>query len=142
LSDEARNDLSKILYFDSNLYKKPLFNYISFCKHLNLEIIERLIEEVAITQISLNVKKIKNEILKLFINEIWNIHIFVYLKIFDYYHFIPGAELCFSGIEFLKCNYRINDKFLSLLTKVSKSIKELKFVTYDYDYNYGITPVN
>src|SRR5271155_2945589 len=33
LSDESRNNLSFHLKF---LTKKPLFNYITFCKHLNL----------------------------------------------------------------------------------------------------------
>ncbi|CAB5369731.1 unnamed protein product [Rhizophagus irregularis] len=56
---------------------------------------------------------------------------------FDY-NFITGAELCFSKIEFLKFNSRGNDKFLSILTKVCKSIKVLKLNIYGPDYNDGI----
>jgi hypothetical protein len=135
LSDEAKNDLSQNYDFFTISYKKPSFNYISFCKHLNLEIIENIIEEILNTHI--NFKEIKNDILNLFINENMEYtHLYI-SQHFDY-HFVPGAELCFSKIESLKCNDRINDKFLSLLTKVCKSIKELKLFTYEYDYNYGI----
>ena len=38
LSDESKSKLRE--YFSlTNSYPKPLFDYISFCKHLNLEII-------------------------------------------------------------------------------------------------------
>src|ERR1700723_174108 len=40
LSDESRNNLKSLgIYFLENSYQKPLFDYISFCKHLNFDII-------------------------------------------------------------------------------------------------------
>src|SRR6185437_489975 len=43
LSDKMRNYLSQKIDFLKKPYKKPLFNYISFCKNLNLCEIERII---------------------------------------------------------------------------------------------------
>src|SRR6266498_3907399 len=59
LSDESRNNLSEIL---TNSYKRPLFDYINFCKHLNLSKIEWIIGK---SKLSLN----KDEIFNLFINK-------------------------------------------------------------------------
>ncbi|PKY55584.1 hypothetical protein RhiirA4_475151 [Rhizophagus irregularis] len=52
---------------------------------------------------------------------------------------IPGTERCFSEIKFLKCNGRVNDKNLIMLTKVCKSIKELQLFLYECSNNYGIS---
>src|SRR6266536_605332 len=43
LSDELRNDLNQHFSFLTNSYQKPLFDYISFCRHLNLNEIQRII---------------------------------------------------------------------------------------------------
>src|SRR4051812_43171181 len=43
LSNESRNNLSQhdlVIYS----YQKPLFDYISFCRHLNLDIIQCIID--------------------------------------------------------------------------------------------------
>ncbi|PKC63897.1 hypothetical protein RhiirA1_537448 [Rhizophagus irregularis] len=126
LLDEAGNGLSQHYNFFANSCKKPLFNYISFCKHLNLERIEELIKGTNINDI--------NDILNLFINENMEYtHLYISQN-FDY-NFITGAEICFSKIEFLKFNSIGNDKFLSILTKVCKSIKVLKLNIYGPDYN-------
>ncbi|EXX66823.1 hypothetical protein GLOIN_2v1787517 [Rhizophagus irregularis DAOM 181602=DAOM 197198] len=58
-------------------------------------------------------------------------------KHFDY-HFTSGAECCISKIKFLKCNAKVNDNILSILTKSCKLIKELELTTYEYNYNCGI----
>ncbi|PKC01045.1 hypothetical protein RhiirA5_427320 [Rhizophagus irregularis] len=87
---ESGNDLSQHFNFFENSYKKPLFNYFSFCKHLNLERIE---------ETNIYFKEIRNDILNL---------------------------------------KRGNDKFLLILKKVCKSIKELKLNIYGPDYNDGI----
>ncbi|PKK74797.1 hypothetical protein RhiirC2_846555 [Rhizophagus irregularis] len=131
LSDETKNNL--INYF-TNPYKKPSFNYFSFCKHLNLEVIKKIIKKLTPHS---NFKEIKNDILNLFINENMDYtHLYIPKK-FDY-HFNPGAESCISEIKFLKCNDRINDNILSILTKTCKSIKELELTLYEYNYNCGI----
>src|SRR6266536_2427195 len=46
LSDESKNDLSQEINFlkgSYESYQKPLFDYISFCRYLNLREIEKII---------------------------------------------------------------------------------------------------
>src|SRR3954451_9145542 len=43
LSDNSRNDFCQDTDYLTNIYKRPLFNYISFCRHLNLNEIEGII---------------------------------------------------------------------------------------------------
>jgi hypothetical protein len=131
LSDETRNNLSQHYNFFTNSYKKPLFNYISFCRYLDLEIIEKLLTNY------IYFKEIQHDMLNLFINENMEYtHLYI-PQHFDH-HFIPGAELCLTKIEFLKCNTRVNNKILSILINTCKSIKELKLFIYESDNNYGI----
>jgi hypothetical protein len=93
LSNESKNNLySQGINFSTNIHKRPLIKYISFCRHLNLgkikEMIMKSVMESAI---------IMNEIFYLFVNENTK---FTHLYInehFDYkIHLIPGAEICFS----------------------------------------------
>src|SRR6266508_4332535 len=51
LSDETRNYLSQEIDFLTNLYQKPLFNYISFCKHLNFNEIKRRIKKFIVRNV-------------------------------------------------------------------------------------------
>jgi hypothetical protein len=127
-----KNNLNKRFNFFTNSYKRPLFNYISFCKHLNLEIIEDMF--YAHTQY----KEIKNDILNLFINENAE-YTHLYMPEYYDYHLIPGVERCFSKIKFLRCDARVNDNNLTILTKVCESIKELELFIYKYGNNYGIS---
>src|SRR6266542_934802 len=47
LSDESKNNLkSKGLDFLTNSYQRPLFNYISFCRHLNFNILNEMINTI------------------------------------------------------------------------------------------------
>src|ERR1051325_10097168 len=43
LPNKSRDNLSKHMDFSLNSYPRPLFDYISFCRHLNLNEIERMI---------------------------------------------------------------------------------------------------
>ncbi|PKY44874.1 hypothetical protein RhiirA4_542175 [Rhizophagus irregularis] len=118
LSNESRNKLSK--YFNINSYQKPLFNYINFCKYLNLGGIERLLISKSLINI--------NEIFKIFINENMKFtHLYIPHK-FNYYFMdlISGVEKSFSKLEFLSCNTNINDDTLIGLVEICKSIKELE----------------
>ncbi|CAG8604029.1 14629_t:CDS:2 [Rhizophagus irregularis] len=107
LSDESRNNIKKLgIDLPTNLYKKPLFNYISFCRHLNLNAIKRII-------INSRKKIILKEIIHLFINENTKFtHLYIPQQFNHQIHLIPGAEICFSEIEFLSCNTSINDNVL------------------------------
>ncbi|CAB4444298.1 unnamed protein product [Rhizophagus irregularis] len=46
LSDNSRNNLIQHLNYLGSLYQKPLFGYISFCKHLNLIEIRRIVDVI------------------------------------------------------------------------------------------------
>src|ERR1043166_741462 len=86
--------------------KKPLFDYISFCRHLSLKGINEII---SIYKRPNKAAAIKNEIFKLFINENTNYtHLYVPQQFDLQIHLIPGAKLCFSNLEFLCCNTYIS----------------------------------
>ncbi|RIA95089.1 hypothetical protein C1645_817207 [Glomus cerebriforme] len=127
LSDESRKRLIKRKLLSSLYYQKPLFDYISFCRHLNLIVIQKIINS--------NYKKsklliIQKEIFNLFINGNTKItHLYIPTQ-FDYkIHLIPGTKRCFSEIEFLRCNTSINNDVLAGL-----SLIRLKILELDNDY--------
>ncbi|PKK71474.1 hypothetical protein RhiirC2_778366 [Rhizophagus irregularis] len=129
LSDESKNNL---MIQDNDLFKillqKPLFNYISFCRHLNLNSIDLIIYFIERNYSKSNISVIKNEILNLFINENTRFtHLYIPQN-FDYQiHLIPGAKHCFSEIVFLSCNTnRVNGNVLIGLAEICQSIKELE----------------
>jgi hypothetical protein len=133
LSKESRNSLSKRIFYQ---YKKPLFNYIKFCKHLNLCIIQRIIDTIYVKNETLN---IKNKIFNLFINENAKIsHLYLPYQFDFQIHLIPGAKNCFSEIEFLSFNTNINDNIVIGLMETCKSIRELELIIEVEDNNYEI----
>src|SRR3954454_5283910 len=66
LSDESKNSL-KSQGFNFSYQQKPLFDYISYCRHLNLSEIENIIHNIYIFHKHKS-SIIKNEIFNLFIN--------------------------------------------------------------------------
>ncbi|PKY22226.1 hypothetical protein RhiirB3_470766 [Rhizophagus irregularis] len=141
LSNETKNNLkNQEINIFKNSYQKPLFDYISFCRHLNLGEIKEIIYIIYSSNEVYEKSKIliiMNEILKLFFNENRKFtHLYI-PKNFDYqiYH-IPGARRHLSEIEFLSCNTSMNDNILIGLIDICKSIKELE-LSIDVD-NYGI----
>ncbi|GBB89801.1 hypothetical protein RclHR1_01660020 [Rhizophagus clarus] len=105
--------------------KKLSFNYISYCRHLNLDEILRIINEnINEESIILNVQ---NEILTLFINENTKFtHLYICKILEHQIHLFHGVERCFSEIVFLSCSTGINNNTLTKLIETCKSIKELK----------------
>ncbi|RIA92241.1 hypothetical protein C1645_820926 [Glomus cerebriforme] len=137
LSDESRNNLSQGVDFLTHQYKKPLFDYISFCRHLNFNEIGRIID----TYILLEERRvsIKNDIINIFINENTRFtHLYIPHRFDNQIHLIPGAEQCFSDLQFLCCKTGTNEKVLVGLTKICKSIKELELSIGVFNNNYGI----
>ncbi|GBC04990.1 hypothetical protein RclHR1_00060003 [Rhizophagus clarus] len=134
LSDESRNHLNQNLQI--NTYEKPSFDYISFCRHLNLNAIQWLIN---IIDEESDMKIIKNEVINLFINENTRFtHLYIPRQ-FDYQiHLIPGLKRCFSKIEFLSCNTCISDNTLIGLIEICKPIKELELFIEKYHNNPDI----
>ena len=123
LSVESRDNLRNqgINLFTETYYKPPLFNYINFWRHLNLQLLESMINED-------NIKKsivIRNELLNLFINRNTKFISLYIPENFDHQlHNISGAEHCFSDLEFLQCNEKTNQ---NILARISKSIKIMRF---------------
>ncbi|RIA84980.1 hypothetical protein C1645_879608 [Glomus cerebriforme] len=124
------------LFDESGYYlnRRPLFDYISFCRHLNFKKIVKFIEDYPEMLI------IENEIINFFINgnneNVKFTHLYIPYK-FDYQlNLIPGAKCCFSDLEFLSCNTNINDNVLVGLIELCKSIKKLEFFI-EKDNNYG-----
>ncbi|CAB5201805.1 hypothetical protein RhiirA5_419229 [Rhizophagus irregularis] len=141
LSDESKNNL---FIQDNDLFKvlfqKLLFNYISFCRHLNLSSISWIIYFIELNYSKSNISVIKSEILNLFINENTRFtHLYIPQR-FDYQiHLIPGAKHCFSEIVFLSCNTnRVSCNVLIGLAEICQSIKELELSIESRNNNYEI----
>ena len=138
LSDESRDNLKgQGVDFLINPYQRPLFDYISFCRHLNLNNLNEMFNVIEhLDAFSI----IKKEIFNLFVNENTRLsHLYIPHQ-FDYQmHLIPGVKHCFSELEFLSCNTTsINDNALIGLTEICKSIKELELIIEEDKNNYGI----
>jgi hypothetical protein len=137
LSNETKNDLmSQGISFLIDCYQRPLFDYISFCRHLNLNIIKKIVNTInEPSKISI----IKNEVFNLFINENREFtHLYIPCQFDHQINLIPGAEHCFSKIVFLSCNTNINDNVLSGLIEICKSIEELELIIEVQNNNYDI----
>jgi hypothetical protein len=117
-------------------YQKPLFNYISFCKHLNLSNIQKIINTLDIES---EMKRIEKEIINLFIMRNTKFtHISIPYKFDFQLQLIPGAKNHFSEIKFLSCSTCVNNNVLIGIIKICKSIKELELVVGEDNNNYGI----
>ena len=104
LSNEAKENLRIQGINLPATQQKPIFDYISFCKYLNLHHFNCLIHFVDIDGSKFPI--VKNEILKLFINRNVRITNLYIVSAFDYQiHLIPGAEDCFSNLKFLHYDY-------------------------------------
>ncbi|RIA81213.1 hypothetical protein C1645_881731 [Glomus cerebriforme] len=136
LSKKSRDNLFQRFKILTNSYQRPLFNYISFCKHLNFNEIKEIINNIDENS---EILIIKNEIINLFINDNTSFtHLYIPRQ-FDYQiHLIPGAKRCFSELQFLSCNTSINDTVLTGLMEICKSIKELDLSIEKDSNNYKI----
>ncbi|GES74635.1 hypothetical protein GLOIN_2v1881634 [Rhizophagus clarus] len=129
LSNESRNKIGELKLYS---YEKSSFDYIRFCRHLNLDIIQRIIDN----NINENDKnlKVKTEILNLFVNENMKFtHLYICNRIDFPIHLIHGAERCFSEIEFLRCT-NSNDDIIVGLTEICKFIRELELSVDNLNY--------
>ncbi|PKC64106.1 hypothetical protein RhiirA1_537273 [Rhizophagus irregularis] len=135
LSDESKNNLNQKCSLKIS-YQRPLFNYVNFCKHLNLNVIQSIINNVFDKS---EVMIVRDEILNLFINGNTRFtHLYIPYK-FDYpLHLISGANHSLSDIEYLSCNTKMYDDILSGLTGICKSIKELELIIKAKYSNHGI----
>ncbi|PKC03746.1 hypothetical protein RhiirA5_423307 [Rhizophagus irregularis] len=125
LSEKSKENLSiRFKHLMNSSYERPLFDYISFCKHFNINEIERIIKTVDKKS---KIKIIKDEIYNLFINENTKFtHLYIPYQFDRQLHLIPGVDKCFSEIRFLSCNAKINLNVLPGLIEIFKSIRELE----------------
>ncbi|GBB85215.1 hypothetical protein RclHR1_11780007 [Rhizophagus clarus] len=124
LSEKSKKNLSTRFKYLLNSYERPLFDYISFCKYLNIQEIERIINTVDKKS---RIKIIKDEIYDLFINENTRFtHLYIPYQFDRPLHLIPGFDKCFSEISFLSCNANISDDVIPGLTEIFKSIRKLE----------------
>ncbi|PKC62177.1 hypothetical protein RhiirA1_465496 [Rhizophagus irregularis] len=140
LSDESKNNLKiQGVNLPIVLSQKLLFNYISFCRHLNLYVINSIINN-NYSKYKSKISFIKKEIFNIFINKNTKFtHLYLPQR-FDYQiHLIPGAKQCLSKIVSLSCYTRINDKVLIGLAEICQSIKKLELFIEEKENNYGIT---
>jgi hypothetical protein len=63
LSDESRNNLNNLVFLESS-YQKPLFDYISFCKHFDTSGLKTQYVFIKLKQIKLKEIKLKEIKLK------------------------------------------------------------------------------
>ncbi|RIA84307.1 hypothetical protein C1645_832457 [Glomus cerebriforme] len=132
LSNEMRNDFDLL-----TTYKNPFFDYIGFCKHLDLNVLERMINNIKCVKL---INDVKIEIIKLFINDNTRItHLYIPHQFNYQIHLIPGVEDCLSKLRFLRCSTLTNANGLVELKKICKSIKELEVhIEKDHTNDYGI----
>jgi hypothetical protein len=141
LSKESRDILKNqgMNNLITETYQRPLFNYISYCKNLELYSLERVIFSKKI-EVS-NIPILRDEILKLFINKNTKLIHISTTRNFDYQlHLIPGAEYCFSELESLYYHDGISQNILEGLAGICKSIKkiQLHIISDDYTDSCGI----
>ncbi|GBB84254.1 hypothetical protein RclHR1_10890001 [Rhizophagus clarus] len=140
LPEESRNNLiNRGIKLPTNCYIKPLFNYISFCRHLNINKIERIIDNSR-KKSPRKKSYILNEIIHFFINENTKFtHLYIPEQFSYQIHLIPGAEHCFSEVESLSCNTRINDNVFDGIIDICKSIRELELHVNNSDNIHRIS---
>jgi hypothetical protein len=137
LSEESRNNLKNQgidLFIET--YQRPLFNYISFWRYLNLYFLTYIMNN---NGLSFEMSKkfiIGNEVMKLFINSDTK---FVSLSIpkRNLFH-ISGAVNCFSELECFYCDNDTSNNNLESLVTISTTIKKLNINIMMHSSNPGI----
>ncbi|GBC04754.1 hypothetical protein RclHR1_05850003 [Rhizophagus clarus] len=140
LSCDSRKKIeAHIFNLLSNFHRNPSFNYISYCKHLNLDEILRIVSENIINEKTI-ILNVQTEVLNLFLNKNMKFtHLYMRRNFKHRFHLIHGAERCFSEIEFLSCSTCIDNIILTKLIESCESIKELKlFIELENNNNYRI----
>ncbi|GBC02362.1 hypothetical protein RclHR1_04590015 [Rhizophagus clarus] len=119
------------------IYPRPLFNYISFWKYLDLYFLERIMNVFIVGLLEYSKLSIfKNEVLKLFINHDKKINSLSIPGSF-YPNLFSKIEHCFSELEYFYCDNNINYNILESV--MSTRIKKLELnVKYGYTTNPNI----
>ncbi|GBB88580.1 hypothetical protein RclHR1_15110003 [Rhizophagus clarus] len=136
LSEKSRNNLKNQgidLFIEA--YQKPLFNYISYWKHLNLYFLESMMMNVDKNIEKSKTSIVRNELLNLFdINTKFSSLSIQKLPCSQ----ILGNEYCFSKLQYFFCNVDINRNILEKLAEMNTSVEKLGFRIYNTSNNPGI----
>src|SRR5581483_10100052 len=110
ITDESRNSMiSRGLNLIIKPDKPPLFNYIGFCRHLNLYKLGRTIYTIRNIKEENKWSIIRNEIFKLFINRDNRFtHLMIPYGFKHHIHLLPGFDHCFLELESLNCDISAN----------------------------------
>jgi hypothetical protein len=138
LSEESRNYLKNqgiVLFMEP--YQRPLFNYISFWRHLDLFFLEHMMNVFVMDIVKSKTFIIEDEIFKLFINGNTNFVSLFIPRINPRMFNILGVEHCFSGLEYFHCDDNTNSNILEGLARISTSIEKLRI---DIRYNNADNP--
>ncbi|UZO10576.1 uncharacterized protein OCT59_002156 [Rhizophagus irregularis] len=123
---EKSKDLNQFFDFFIESYQKPLFNYINFCKYLNLIEIIKMINSIIINDKS-KISILQKEIFHIFINPYTKFtHLYIPYRFNYEIHLIPGAKNCLSELQFLSCNTSVNDNIITGLMGICNSIREIE----------------
>src|SRR2546421_5604420 len=130
LTNETRdNMISRGLNLLIKPDKQPLFNYICYCRNLDLSKLRNVIRTIRNIRSESKWSIISNEIFKLFINENSKIIGLIIPSGFNHQiQLLPGFENCFSDLEFLQCECGSDQHILDRLAEVCKSIKNLVII--------------
>jgi hypothetical protein len=140
---------SKQLLFDNNIKlplttfsKPPTFNYVSLCKFLTFETINKIVSVAVHKERNSNttlddLKKrtniLEQEIYKLFISQCKNIKGLEW-KTSQPLPSFPGAQTCFSQLYSLSINlHYVNSNNLYEMAQICKDLNELRVYNYSRD---------
>src|SRR4051794_11133542 len=139
LSDETKENLrDQGIYISKSKSKKPLFNYIGLCRFLNLHYLKERIASMTNIEDS-QIPILSDEILKLFINRNTRItHLFIPKPCKYQIHLIPGAQPCFSELNFLQCRTNTDQTILEGLARICTSVEKLELDIAKFKNNCGI----
>ncbi|PKC60759.1 hypothetical protein RhiirA1_467577 [Rhizophagus irregularis] len=138
LSGESKdNMMNQGIDIFTETYQRPLFNYISFWKHLDSKFLE-FIMNVFVKDKNIELSKIsiiRDEILNLFnLNTTFNSLSIKSIPKLSY--LISGTELYFSKLDHFYCDSNTNSNFLGGLALTNTSIKKLGFNIMVHTNNY------
>ncbi|PKK61188.1 hypothetical protein RhiirC2_792184 [Rhizophagus irregularis] len=118
-SEESRDNLIKQgIDLFTEIYQTPSFNYIYFWRHLDLQLLDRMISRNFDKS---DISMMRNELFKLFVNN--NTNFISLIFPYDYKCQVNWNKQCFLNLKFFYFCNDIDQSILKELATISKSIK-------------------
>ncbi|GBC03529.1 hypothetical protein RclHR1_05180006 [Rhizophagus clarus] len=134
-SESKKHLVNNKISISTPTFKPPSFNYISFCKVLSINSLDKMIQNVLeknqsiISSQNLSYKKylLTQEILKLYMNEIPSLKSLDYSKDVENIMFtcLPSAKNCLQDLTELSCSSDIYSEFFYQLSQICHNIQSL-----------------